>query len=196
MEKNTELWRKIVELYNRTKVLTLRAEEIAEDRNSFVPPIVQHRDSLDHITRVMAAELDMSPTPFANDEDRSKYIAANLDKALGHQYRAFFDAADFLGILFREEIEAIQKRFSIEAIESALPDYYSVKLPRVIAFSKKIGKIRERKDIGEGKELLDVSNVRQQIVTGRILVPDADADIRMVVKVAPVERVHEAVGGA
>ena len=143
---DSDPWGKLVEVHVHAKVLVLRAEELGPGHELFFPPIMQQRDGYDHIIRVKTAELGLKE--FDDDAARDEYIRCNLDKALGHEYRAFFDAADWLGILYREKIQAAMKGYSPACVEAVIPTYYSEIVPKVERLSREIGTIRSRKDIG------------------------------------------------
>ena len=94
-----ELWKLIVLLQETVKALVIWAEENDVDKlETFLQPIKEQRDALEHLCRVKAAELGLK----TGGEDIDKYILINIEKAIGHLYRAFFDAADFLCIILRE----------------------------------------------------------------------------------------------
>ncbi len=90
---NPEEWSKIIKLYSTTKTLTLLAEEHEpEEWKKFLQPAMEEGYALAHIMRSKAAELGFSEDLGPNNKQR--YIEKNLDKAIGHFYRAFFDTAD------------------------------------------------------------------------------------------------------
>ena len=98
MFDNPQMWQTIVRVHNATKSLLIKAEEIDPSHQFFYPPIIQQRDALDHIMRAALAWID--PETIKNNsgnlKDPSEYSKRQLDKALGHVYRAFFDAADWV----------------------------------------------------------------------------------------------------
>lgn len=50
-EGNQDEWRKLCNIYAETKALILRTEEIDPEHELQFAPLVQHRDTLDHIVR-------------------------------------------------------------------------------------------------------------------------------------------------
>jgi hypothetical protein len=126
-----EPWRILVELHNRIKALLLFAEECEIEHRTFMAPVIQQRDALDHIMRAQAAELGMR-------EGGDDYIATNLDKALGHCYRAFFDIADWLSTRLRERILDALKPHSTACIREVLPEYYARWRPRIDEICREI----------------------------------------------------------
>jgi hypothetical protein len=153
-----ELWRKIVEVHNQTKLLLLMAEEMEVSFNDFLAPVLQQRDTLEHIIRAKAAEIGIRPVG-----DPGSYVEANLDKALGHAYRAFFDVADWSSVIIREKVLNVLKPFPPEAIASGLPTYYAEIRPRIEDLSLEIANIRNSKDIG-GDDVLEEVRKYQGVV--------------------------------
>ncbi|MEA1950851.1 MAG: hypothetical protein U9N87_05670, partial [Planctomycetota bacterium] len=75
-------------------------------------------------------------------------------KAVGHAYRAFFDAADWLGMVLREAITATLYQYAPECISAAIPDYYATMKPRIEDICGEIAQIRDDKDIGRSSQTL------------------------------------------
>ena len=144
-----EIWQKIIRIHSHTKALILQAEEIDPERAFFLPPMIQQRDALDHIVRARAAQLRI-----IQREDSEEYIEANLDKALGHQYRAFFDVADWLGIILREQIEDILTELPTEIINQVMPKFYDKTYPRLKTIDLAIARVRGVKDIGNDLSII------------------------------------------
>ena len=153
-----DTWRLLVKIHNYTKLLLLKAEEVDDKFTFFFPPLVQHRDALDHIMR--AAYSKVFPAEYAaNQEEAEKldgkdYADRQLDKALGHAYRAFFDAADWLGMVYRERMRIILSGYSAETINDVLNDFAATVQPRIERISLEIAALRGEKDIGNKKKLI------------------------------------------
>ena len=82
MEKEIEVfWTEYSFIYNTTKELYIMAEEYDEDFSSFIQPIKEQRDSLEHIVRAYSR---MSSALDVQSEEVRQYISSNLSKALGH----------------------------------------------------------------------------------------------------------------
>ena len=90
----------ISQVHMYTKHYLLIAEELSDDGMTFLQPLKEHRDAYDHISRIFALSL--------NDNNRSyneeEYILDNIRKAFGHEYRAFFDMADWFTYICRKYI--------------------------------------------------------------------------------------------
>jgi hypothetical protein len=150
-------WTSIVKIHNMTKILVIRAEEIDPQHEFYFPIIIQQRDAMDHIMRAAYASFDPERIKKSHPEisDIKDYTKRQIDKALGHMYRAFFDAADWLSILYRERIRDVMSNYSSKTIYSVLPTYNEKIVPRIEEITSNIVAIRNSKDIGRNSELVD-----------------------------------------
>jgi hypothetical protein len=139
-----ELWRKIVEIHNHTKVHLIYCEERGIDHNTFIQPRNELCNALEHIVRAKCNELGMGESGKVAADN---YERDSLDKALGHEYRAFFDVCDWLSIILREEIQNALGAYTPEVIQKVIPDYYSGIRPQLDGIPLQIAEIRAKKDI-------------------------------------------------
>jgi hypothetical protein len=130
-----------VEMYFRAKTLIIKAEETDPQFKSFLQPKIEFASALDHLMRCHAAELGIK------SEIEPEYEEKNLDKTLGHLYRALFDIADWLSINIREKIQNDLGVFSHEAIAAVFPEYYQTVKPDLDKADKQIVYLRNSKDI-------------------------------------------------
>lgn len=132
-----------------TKHYLLVSEEISEEGITFLQPLKEHRDAYDHLLRVFA--LPMKET---ENVDMEKYALDNVKKAFGHEYRAFFDTADWFTYIcrkyIREELAFNSKRRKYEEIYNDFEDVKSFinEVPFMIA------KYREEKDVSNHEPIL------------------------------------------
>ena len=145
-------WCRLIEIHNHAKALFLYAEEIDREFKDFLQPALELKHALEHIIRAKAAALGVSKEP---DVAAEEYAAHSYDKAIGHEYRAFFDAADWVSVRLREIITDRLKPFSQECISAVLPDYYKQLRPQVEKICREIARIRGDKDIAKGNNVLD-----------------------------------------
>lgn len=146
-----ELWRSIVEVHNESKALFLLCEEVEPRQfRAFVQPFNELRHAYEHLVRCQANKLGVDGKP--PDAD---YQRASMGRTLGHEYRGFFDVADWLAIILRESIQNSLRTYSTACITASLPDYYSKDRVRVFEISEEIAKIRGDKDIARKKESED-----------------------------------------
>jgi hypothetical protein len=155
-----ELWTQIVELQETVKDLVIWAEENNVDKlETFIQPIKEQRDALTHLCRAKAAELGLKE----GEGDFTGYIQRNLDKALGHLYRAFFDAADFLCIILRERYYKTLSPYDAECISTVMPEYYQQISPRMESLTKAVSDHRSGKDVSKGAIMQTVQKYRETI---------------------------------
>lgn len=156
MIDHKDKWALITEIHNLTKTLVIQSEELDPDHLFYFPIIIQQRDCLDHIMRAAYGWLNPESLKKSKNglSDSKDYNGRQMDKALGHMYRAFFDAADWLGILYREKIVGSISIYSPKTIHAVFPSYYMKIVPRIEAISLEIAKVRTQKDIAHTKEIL------------------------------------------
>ncbi len=142
-----------------TKHYLLVAEELSEDGVTFLQPLKEHRDAYDHLMRVFYLPNRIKGLSAASDFDSVAYIKKNVEKAVGHEYRAFFDMADWLTFICRRKI---REELSYQRIRQAYIDcygeeeYQSVK-ELINTVYATIAQYRTEKDIGKtGSPLQDV----------------------------------------
>jgi len=137
----SDKWSKVVQLHQYTKSLILLAEEHElEEWKTFLHPVLEQRDALNHICIAIGGEIDIPPNPKAG------YIDDSLDKALAHLYRAFFDTADWIGIILREKIIEVVKPYDNECITAVAPEYYERIRPDLEQLNSNLAKLRNSKD--------------------------------------------------
>lgn len=146
-----ECWAQIVEVHNEAKTLFLLAEEIEPERfQEFIQPINEHRHSLEHIIRAKADELGLG-----EEEASEEYQRSSLKKTLGHEYRAFFDCADWIAVILREDILETLQPYDPSCIQAVLPEYYKSLRARILDISEAIAEIRSRKDISREPRIVE-----------------------------------------
>lgn len=156
----------ISQIHMLTKHYLLIAEEISEEGVTFLQPLKEHRDAYDHMMRVFYLPRRLENANVPSDFDRDDYIAKNVEKAVGHEYRAFFDMADWLTFICRQKI---REELSIRRVKQAYTakygenEFQSVKeLINTVSFE--IAQYRTEKDIGKKEPpLSDVLNYKKTI---------------------------------
>jgi len=139
---HADLWRGIIEVYNRAKAIYLLAEEFDPEFRDFLLPMIDLRHALEHIIRAKASELGIG-----GDSTDANYQRISLEKALGHMYRAYFDGADWFSVSMRERIINTLRPYSHEVISAVLPRYYPEVRPRIDAICRSVAQMRGTKDI-------------------------------------------------
>lgn len=149
---STEHWKRIVEVHMETKAIFLLAEELeAGEFRSFVLPIREHAHALEHILRGTANQLGID-----GKEPNDKYQYKSFQAALQHEYRAFFDCADWLAVIIREDISRTLQPYDGAAIRVALPQYYPELRPRILEISSEIAHTRTQRDARAEEDSLEV----------------------------------------
>ena len=155
-----EVWEKIIKTHQYGKSLMLLAEEFDRESSIFLQPSLEHRNALEHIIRARAGQLDLHPK---KDTDND-YINSNLEKALGHEYRAFFDIADWISVRIREKIQDLLTPYANDCILAVIPNYYTETRQAIEKINKDIAGIRAEKDISHTADILrEVEHYNGQI---------------------------------
>ena len=144
-----ECWAKLIKIHNHAKSIFLLAEEFDPESKDFIQPAMELRHGLEHIIRAQAAVLGINAD--AGDDD--DYVAHSFDKAIGHEYRAFFDAADWLSTALRKRIITTLTPYPSECIKDVIPAYYSNIRARIDEISKQIAEIRGAKDVARNSDI-------------------------------------------
>jgi len=137
-------------LHNLTKPHFLYCEEMDASFRTFVQPRNELCNALEHIVRSKANELGLREGE-APDE---KYLEENLNRAVGHEYRAFFDISDWLSVKLREKIRITLEPYTPTVINTAVPDYYREVRPQLEQIILEIAAIRGAKDIAVKGDIL------------------------------------------
>lgn len=146
---NTDKWKCIVTLQQYQKKVFLLAEEhMFGEFKLFLQPVLEKRAALDHICRAMSVEIGM------HQPDSPDYAEKNLDKACGHLYRSFFDAAEWMGIIIRERMQRLYSDYDNACISTILPKYYKEISPGVEKFNTNVANIRNEKDFNKSENPL------------------------------------------
>lgn len=141
-------WETLCKIHVLTKHYTLLAEEYNISTRAFLQPMKEQKDAYEHIIRAYTKRCEMG-TLSADDE---KYVLKNLEKAIGHEYRAYFDTIDYLTICIRELISKELEGISYNELIEVYPEYDKYK-KLLINIPQKIAGYREKKDIGSNEML-------------------------------------------
>lgn len=131
-----------------TKKYLLLAEESAEAGECFLQPLKEHRDAYEHLMRCYIADIENDGS---NEDELSQYIGNNLSKALGHEYRAFFDTADWFTYILRRWIRIKLSDEGEYICKNKILNYAEIK-SFINELPYKIAKLRGNKDIGNVQE--------------------------------------------
>jgi hypothetical protein len=167
-----EVWRQIVEVHNRAKELFILAEEMDRRFETFLQPVQELKHALEHIVRARARELGITGNP---DSD---YVDESLRKAFGHEYRAFFDVADWLGVALREKAIDQMSRYSPACISRYFREWYEMLRPKLETANIEIAKFRTAKDVAKGGDVIpEVEKYHHQIVELAEMMPTISSHV-------------------
>lgn len=175
-------WEQLVKIHFETKKLILRAEENSLfGHNTYLQPIREERDALEHICRGVASYLGLG-----NHAGSREYLATTFEAARKHVVRGFFDAADWYGTVMRGSIREITQRYNSQSIRVALPDYYAILAPRLDEIVARIVKCREEKDASND------AGTYQEVISYGSLIAEIDDVYRQVSHAVPqLEELHK-----
>lgn len=141
----TEQIKEMLDVYFFVKELLLYNEVI--DPEGYTSPQILNelRNAYDHINRALRNKLNPDNPGSTKPDD--EYVSQNLDKAIGHVYRACYDALDWLSLNVRDEIQESLAPYSHETINTVIPNYYSGLRKEIINYEEKISQLRASKDI-------------------------------------------------
>lgn len=145
-----ERWGRLIEIHNHAKSVFLLAEEFDPESKDFIQPAMELRHGLEHIVRAQAALLKINSDASVQVPE---YVPHSFDKAIGHEYRAFFDAADWLSTTMRKRIIDTLAPYSHECIETVIPDYYPKLRSRLDQICREIATIRGAKDVARNTDI-------------------------------------------
>lgn len=149
--KNSDIndsWEILCKIHVLTKHYTLLAEEYNISTRAFLQPMKEQKDAYEHIIRAYTRSCEKH---VLTDDDK-KYMTKNIEKAIGHEYRAFFDTIDYLTICLRELISKELSECSYKDIIKVFSEYTKYK-EILVNIPEKIAEHRERKDIGSNEML-------------------------------------------
>lgn len=153
VNRDKELKQNLLLVYTEVKNLFIEAEELFPEMRFFAAPTLEHRDALEHVMRYMKTTCD----------DKLSYDAVKqLDSALGHEVRAYFDTADYVSILARDEIRKSLQKISVRKIKKNWENYSEIKR-EVMTISENIADIRERK-IGNVELVKEYKSVIRNVI--------------------------------
>ncbi len=141
---SSERIRSVCELFFKTKALMIRAEEVDNNSGTFPQPTLELKAAFDHVMRALAREYGITQNGAGTTD---AYVDHQLDKSIGHIYRAYFDTADWVSISLREQLSDMLSDFDHTDITAIFPIYFAEIKPRFIDYEQGISALRNQKDI-------------------------------------------------
>mgnify|MGYP000892550380 CR=1 FL=1 len=172
--EESELWRKIVIIHNHAKAHLIYCEEADLNQKTFLQPWNELRNALEHIIRAKACAVGLNHLV----GDPADYQRANLDKALGHEYRAYFDVCDWLTVVLRQRIRETLAPYTEhpEIIREVIPNYYADIRPALEKLTQQIADVRTRKDI-KGDVLEEVEQYNKIVLELKTFADDLSSKV-------------------
>ncbi len=136
--------RRLASIYHRIKAVVLYSEEIDENSRSNIQIIKELRDSFDHVLRVFVNKFNLSDVKRDTD-----YNIKNLDKSLGHLYRASFDALDGVVLSLKEQIRYTVENQNQNVLVGVLGDGYWKLKTKLHQLDEEFTNFRSKKDSGD-----------------------------------------------
>lgn len=134
INKEQEIKKNLLSVYDEAKNLFIDAEELFPEMKLFAAPTLEHRDALEHIIRYINLM----------QNNNLKEAVEEIDKALGHELRAYFDIADYVSILIRDNMRKTLCKYSQKRIHKKWDKYEEVKV-FLFSFSEDIASVRKKK---------------------------------------------------
>lgn len=119
----TELSRQIVALYYEVKKHVIASEKLSPGARVSVPALNELRNALDHRMRADGVWRHGIKPRQGTEQDPFKYCEKNLQKALGHVYRAGYDALDILALNRIRQIEKYVDSYRMSTLHTVISDF-------------------------------------------------------------------------
>lgn len=125
-EELRERAKRVTELYPKVKAHIISSEKRDKENRLSIPAINELRNAFDHMMRVQAV-IDMNDTsgPERAKIEPFEYCKNNIDKALGHVYRAGYDALDVLSLRLLDDINHNMNGYQMSTLVSVFNDFSS-----------------------------------------------------------------------
>ena len=133
LEKYRDKIRNLYKLYFYNRELFIQAEESFIDMNTFVAPLIEHRDAFDHIMRC-----------FKKLDQEEETFLLELEQAFAHELRAYYDVADYICICIRDYISSVLNRMQPREIRQIWVEY-DRKKQEIYDISLKIAAVRNNR---------------------------------------------------
>ena len=115
--------KQLVTLYKEVKAYVIRSEKLSRDNAISVPALNELRNAFDHNMRADAVWKHGESPPDGVEPDEFKYCEKNMEKAIGHVYRAGYDAFDIISLDKLQTIKKYMDDFRITTLHTVIKDY-------------------------------------------------------------------------
>ena len=115
--------KELISLYFEVKKLVIASENATRGNRLSIPAINELRNANDHLLRAFAVSYGVTPPPQEWKRPPVEYCVKNIDKAIGHVYRAGYDALDIIAMGLTEGILSDFGGFSMATRVGVFADY-------------------------------------------------------------------------
>ena len=131
----------LIHEYYQLKRAILFVESLDPKTKVNIQLLKEQRDALDHVMSLFRNKIDPNPA------DKDNYFKINIEKALGHFYRAGFDTYDCEVLIAKDELENFLQNFPPDVCHTVIPEYTQKKsaLRKLVT---KMADLRGQKDAG------------------------------------------------
>lgn len=147
-EKDLEQIKQLHDLYRDVKVIILIVEEVDPESRSNLQIAKELRDAFDHLMTVIDTRVNLESNEI---NDRDGYVEKNMDKVIGHVYRAAFDALDGSIISLKELIVNALEEYPSDVIKDVIPNYWNIR-GKLHELTENVASYRSRKDLGQASD--------------------------------------------
>lgn len=136
---------KLAKIYIQAKELIIYSEEVDEESKSNLQIIKELRDAFDHLMRVISVRVGES----SGKSDPDQYCQDNIEKAIGHVYRAAYDALDGTALSLKSKIHTNLNGVPSSCAKEIIPHYWENRA-NLEAATNSIVQQRTGKDVSSG----------------------------------------------
>lgn len=166
--KFAERFSEIVEIYREVKAIMILAENVDEQKDAYLGPVNEIRNTLDHITRSFSD---------------SEHFELEFSEAKEHLYRAGYDAYEILAVNLADKIGLSFQCYTPEIISNVYPNYFKEIRPVLLDLKVKLAEARSKKTINSeiGIKCFEIYNtsIRELVRLSKItdmLIPDLEEE--------------------
>lgn len=122
-ESLTRLSKQLVMLYRGVKGDVICSEKLSKRTAISAPAVNELRNAFDHNMRADAVWRHGASVPDGVESDAFRYCEKNIEKAIGHVYRAGYDAFDIISLDKIQRIKRYLDDFRITTLHTVIDDY-------------------------------------------------------------------------
>lgn len=114
-------------IYVKCKAIVLYVEQIDVNSSANIQITKELRDAFDHLCQLFAIKFEISGKTTHGASGYADEALRQIEKSIGHVYRAGFDALDGAVLSLTDNIKAILVAYDATVISEVVPDYWQKK---------------------------------------------------------------------